>query len=133
MVASLARDATVGAHATSYLRLRALAAPLVLLGVALREVRWGEGDTRSPMRAALAGNLVNFVLNVVLIPGAGWGVVGAGVAALVGNATECGFLLAPVARRLRHLRWDPRPRARCGGKGRRPASSSCSRSARSCC
>ena len=107
VVASLARDATVGAHATAYLRLRALAAPLVLLGVALREVRWGEGDTRSPMRAALAGNLVNFALNLAFIPGAGWGVVGAGVAALFGNATEFGFLLAPVARRLRHLRWDP--------------------------
>jgi MATE family multidrug resistance protein len=105
-VAALARDATVGAHATTYLRLRALAAPLVLVGVALREVRWGEGDTRSPMRAALAGNLVNFVLNVVLIPVAGLGVVGAGVAALAGNATELGLLLAPAAHRLRRVRWD---------------------------
>lgn len=105
-VAALARDATVGHHATTFLRLRALAAPLVLIGVAVREVRWGEGDTRGPMRAALAGNLVNFVLNLALIPGAGWGVIGAGLAALAGNATELALLVLPVAGRLRGARWD---------------------------
>ncbi len=111
LLSALARDAAVGDHATLYLRLRALAAPLVLVGVAVREVRWGEGDTRGPMRAALVGNLVNFVLNVALIPGAGFGVLGAGLAALAGNATELGFLIVPVRGRLRGLRWDP-PAAR---------------------
>lgn len=106
VIAALASNATVGAHATEYLRLRALAAPLVLVGVAIREVRWGEGDTQGPMRAALAGNLVNFALNVALIPGAGWGVTGAGLAALAGNATELAMLVAPVTARLRRVRWD---------------------------
>jgi MATE family multidrug resistance protein len=106
VVGALAHDDAVGAHATTYLRLRALAAPLVLVGVAIREVRWGEGDTRGPMRAALAGNLVNFALNLALIPGAGWGVVGAGVAALVGNAIELALLAAPVTARLRRVSWD---------------------------
>lgn len=102
----IARDAEVGSLAGTYLRLRALAAPLVLVGVALREVRWGEGDTRGPMRAALAGNLVNLLLNLALVPGAGLGVLGAGVAVLVANATELAVLVAPMTARLRRPRWD---------------------------
>ena len=106
LLGALAGDEHVGAHATTYLRLRAVAAPLVLLGVAIREVRWGEGDMRGPMRAALAGNLVNVVLAVVLIPGLGLGVTGAGVAALAGNAMELALLVVPVTARLRRVRWD---------------------------
>ncbi len=105
-VAALAADDATGAHATTYLQLRALAAPLVLIGIALREVRWGEGDTAGPMRAAVTANLVNLAGNLVFILGLGWGVVGAGLAALAANATELTLLLAPMTRRLRRLRWD---------------------------
>ena len=45
-----------------YFWIRNLAAPLALVGVALREVRYGEGDARSPMVATIVGNAVNIAL-----------------------------------------------------------------------
>lgn len=107
-VSLLTADPKVGEHATTYLRVRALAAPLLLVYVALRETRWGEGDSKAPMRAALTGNLVNFALDVVLIVGLGWGVLGAAVATVAGNATELARLAWPMRRRLARLAWSHR-------------------------
>ena len=53
-----------GDAARSYLRIRNLAAPLTLVFGALREVRYGEGDARSPMLASIAANVVNIALCV---------------------------------------------------------------------
>jgi MATE family multidrug resistance protein len=102
----LTADPEVGRHAATYLRVRALAAPMLLVYVALRETRWGEGDSKAPMRAALAGNLVNFALDVVLIVGLGWGVLGAAVATVFGNATELARLAWPMRRRLALVTWS---------------------------
>ncbi len=108
LLEALTADAAVGHHAATYLKVRALAAPLLLTYVALRETRWGEGDTRTPMRAALTGNLVNFALDVVLIVGLGWGVLGAAVATVFGNATELARLAWPMRRRLAVVAWSSR-------------------------
>jgi len=108
LLAALSHDRAVGQHAATYLRVRALAAPLLLTYVALRETRWGEGDTRAPMRASLSGNLVNFVLDVVLILGLGWGVLGAAVATVAGNAVELARLAWPMRARLAVVSWSRR-------------------------
>jgi MATE family multidrug resistance protein len=100
-------DPEVGGHAATYLRIRSLAAPVLLAYVALRETRWGEGDTRSPMRASIAGNVVNLGLDVVLILGLGWGVHGAAIASVAGNAVELAGLAWPMRARLRRLVWRP--------------------------
>lgn len=105
-VRMLTKDPAVGEHAADYLRIRALAAPLLLVYVALRETRWGEGDSKAPMRASISGNLVNFALDVVLIVGLGWGVVGAAVATVAGNATELARLAWPMRRRLAVVAWS---------------------------
>lgn len=106
LLAAVSADPEVGRHAVTYLRVRALAAPLILVYVALRETRWGEGDTRSPMRASLAGNAVNAALDVVLILGLGWGVVGAAVATVCGNAVELARLAWPMRKRLALVAWS---------------------------
>lgn len=102
----LTKDPAVGHHAAEYLRVRALAAPMLLVYVALRETRWGEGDSKAPMRASITGNLVNFALDVVLIVGLGWGVLGAALATVAGNATELARLAWPMRRRLAHVAWS---------------------------
>lgn len=104
----LTSDPEVGRHATDYLRVRALAAPLILVYVALRETLWGEGDSRAPMRASLGGNAANFVLDAVLIVGLGWGVVGAAVATLCGNTVELARLAWPMRKRLAVVAWSTR-------------------------
>lgn len=108
LLVALSADPEVGRHAATYIRVRALAAPVILTYVALRETRWGEGDTRSPMRASLGGNAVNFALDVVLVLGLGWGVVGAAVATLVGQTVELGRLAWPMRARLARLVWSTR-------------------------
>src|SRR5690606_20944442 len=89
-----------------YLAIRSLGAPLMLVYAALREARYGEGDSRSPMRAALAGNATNIALDAVLILGLDWGVTGAAVATLFGHAVELGVLAWPMRAQLRTVRYS---------------------------
>ncbi len=96
-----------GAFAGQYLAIRALGAPIVLVYAALRENRYGTGDSRAPMRAALAGNAVNIALDVVLILGLDMSVEGAAIATISGNLTEVGVLAWPMRPQLSRLRWRP--------------------------
>jgi len=107
VVAHLCASSRAGAFAAEYLRIRGWGAPLYLAMNALRETRYGEGDTTSPMRAALAANAVNIVLDAVFILGLGWGVRGAALAAVCGNAMSLALLAWPMRRRLVRLRWRP--------------------------
>jgi MATE family multidrug resistance protein len=77
---------------------------LVLLYAALREASYGQGDSRSPMRASLVGNAVNLGLDAVLILGLGWGVQGAALAAVCGNFTELAMLTWRMRPSLRGMR-----------------------------
>ncbi len=105
LLVHLSASPRAGGFAAEYLAIRTLGAPVLLLYVALREASYGEGDSRAPMRAALAGNAVNIAVDVVLILGLGWGVAGAAVATLFGHVTELGVLAWPMRARLRRLRW----------------------------
>ncbi len=107
LLALLASDHAQGHHAATYLRIRALAAPLVLVTVAMRETRWAEGDAQTPMRATIAGNLANVLGDVALIVGLGWGVAGAAIASVVGSAVECGVLAGALWPRVKRARWRP--------------------------
>ena len=98
----------------AYLRVRAWAAPAVLLVTVGNGAFRGYGDTRTPLVLVLALNVVNLVLDPILIFGAGFGIAGAAMATVVAQwAGALGFLVAlargPVALRvpsgadLRHL------------------------------
>ncbi len=63
--------------AVSYLRIRALAGPAVLLVTAGHGIFRGHQDTRTPLRVTLGLNVVNLVLDPLLIFGLGWGLEGA--------------------------------------------------------
>ncbi len=63
--------------AVSYLRIRALAGPAVLLVTAGHGVFRGFQDTRTPLVVTLGLNAVNLVLDPLLIFGFGWGLEGA--------------------------------------------------------
>ena len=75
-----------------YFWIRNLAAPSALVGVALRETRYGEGDARSPMVATIVGNLVNIGLATLFVFVLGWGVAGAASATLIAQTVESGVL-----------------------------------------
>lgn len=104
LLASLSASPRAGRFAAEYVAIRSLGSPLVLLYAALREARYGQGDSRAPMRASLAGNAVNIALDAVLILGLGWGVQGAAFAAICGNLTELAVLAWAMRPSLRGLR-----------------------------
>src|SRR5204863_114458 len=53
LLARISATPAAGAAARTYLHIRNLGAPLALVYVALREVRYAEGDARSPMVASV--------------------------------------------------------------------------------
>ena len=91
--------ATAGAAASmsTYLWIRALGTPLLLLFAAEREVRQGLGDSRSPMVASVTANVVNVGLDYLFIMVLGFGVSGAAWATVLAGSVELG-LLAGVLR-----------------------------------
>jgi MATE family multidrug resistance protein len=104
LLVSFSASPRAGRFAAQYLMIRSLGSPLVLLYAALREARYGQGDSRAPMRASLAGNAVNITLDAILILGLGQGVQGAAIAAICGNLTELTLLAWPMRAHLRGLR-----------------------------
>ncbi len=105
IIVSLSASPRAGAFAAQYLAIRSLGAPLVLVYAALREACYGVGESRAPMRASVAGNIVNITLDAVLILGLDWGVAGAAVATICGNATEVA-VLAWVQRKSLRVAWS---------------------------
>ncbi len=95
---SIAASREAGAHAEVYLRIRALGTPFVLAYCAIREHRYGIGDSRSPMWAVLAANGVNVVLDYLLIVVLRQGVAGAAWASVAAHVVE-GAILVGVQRR----------------------------------
>jgi multidrug resistance protein, MATE family len=105
LLVPLSASPRAGRFAAQYLAIRSAGAPVVLVFAALREARYGQGDTRAPMRASLAGNAVNIALDATLILGLGWSVRGAAVATICGNLTELALLAWPMRSALRGLVW----------------------------
>lgn len=87
-----------GAAVHTYLRIRSLGAPLALLFVAFREVRYGLGDSKSPMHATVLANVVNIGLAYLFVFVWRGGVAGAAYATIVAHAVEAGFLVMPQVR-----------------------------------
>jgi putative MATE family efflux protein len=73
-------------QSASYLEVRVLSLPAMLLSMVAVGVYRGHQDTRTPLYVAVAMNVVNLVLDPILIFGAGMGVVGAAWATVVAQA-----------------------------------------------
>jgi len=108
LLVPLSASARAGGFASQYLAIRSLGFPLVLLYAALREAAYGEGDSRTPMRAALVGNGVNIALDAILILGLGFGVRGAAIATICGNVAELAVLAWPMRARIAQMTWQRR-------------------------
>ncbi|MBT8166162.1 MAG: MATE family efflux transporter [Acidimicrobiia bacterium] len=90
----------VASEASGYLRIRALAAPAVLIITLGHGAFRGHQDTRTPFYVTLAFNLVNLVLDPLLIFGAGWDLAGAAVATLIAQWFGAGLFLVLLRRRV---------------------------------
>lgn len=91
----------LGPSAVSYLRIRALAGPAVLLITAGHGAFRGYGDTRTPLIVTLGLNIVNVVLDPLFIFGFGWGLEGAALATLIAQWIGALWFLELLLRRRR--------------------------------
>lgn len=92
-VALMGADESVAPPAVSYLRIRALAAPAVLVVTAGHGAFRGHQDTRTPLRVALVVNLINLGLDPVLIFWAGLGLEGAAWATVAAQAVGAAWFI----------------------------------------
>jgi putative MATE family efflux protein len=83
LVAAMGATGELRDPALSYLRIRALAGPAVLIIMAGHGVFRGIQDTRTPLWITLGLNVVNLVLDPLFIFGLGWGLEGAAWATVI--------------------------------------------------
>ncbi len=82
ILGAMGANGVLRSEAAAYIRIRALAAPAVLVVRACHGIFRGHQDTRTPLVVTLGINGINLVLDPLLIFGAGWGVAGAAWATL---------------------------------------------------
>lgn len=84
--------------AISYLRIRALATPAVLVVTAGHGAFRGHKDTKTPLKVALGVNLLNLVLDPLLIFVFGWGLEGASIATVIAQYFGAVWFLRLIVR-----------------------------------
>lgn len=96
--------------AATYLRIRALAAPALLILTASRGILYGHGDANTVLRIVAVLNAVNIVLDPLFIFTFGWGLAGAAWATTLAQYTGALlfvrlFLRDEVKERRFNIRW----------------------------
>jgi putative MATE family efflux protein len=84
--------------AVTYLQVRAVGVPLLLLTYVGHGAFRGVSDTKTPMGVVVAANVVNAVLTVVLVFPVGMGIAGAAWATVAAEALTAGALLLLLRR-----------------------------------
>ncbi len=111
LVGLFGASAAVEEQAVSYLRVAVLGITPLLLMLAATGVLRGLQDTRTPLVVAVAGNVVNLVLNVVLVYGAGLGIAGSALGSVLAQVGCAAALTLVVVRGARRERASLRPDA----------------------
>jgi MATE family multidrug resistance protein len=110
LVGLMQARAEVTEPALSYLRVKALAAPAVLIITAAQGAFRGFQDNRTPLKVVVAANVANAVIDPILIFGLGWGIAGAALGSVIGQWGGAVWFLVLLRRRfgplgLRIPRW----------------------------
>src|SRR4029079_17957392 len=102
LVALFGAGPAVDVPATTYLRLAFLGVVPLLVMLATTGVLRGLQDTRTPLVAAVVGNLLNIALNGLLVYGVGplpaLGLRGSALGSVLAQVLAAGFLLVVVCR-----------------------------------
>jgi putative MATE family efflux protein len=98
LVEAFGGEAEVTDHAATYLGWAWLGVTPLLVVLAATGVLRGLQDTRTPLYAAVGGNLLNVVLNVLLVYGLDLGIAGAAIGTDLAQLTMAAALLAVVVR-----------------------------------
>lgn len=100
LVGLLQATPEVTGPALSYLRIKALAAPAVLLITAAQGAFRGFQDNRTPLKVVMAANVVNAVIDPLLIFGLDWGITGAALGSVISQWGAAGWFLILLIRQI---------------------------------
>ncbi len=99
LIGLMGASGAVAQLAVSYLRLRVIATPAVLLVTAGHGAFRGHQDTTTPLRVAMGVNGINLVLDPLLIFGLGLGIEGAAIATVVAQVLGAFWFLRLIRAR----------------------------------
>ncbi len=108
---ALGADAATAPHAVSYLRWSAAGLPGMLVVLAATGALRGAQDTRTPLKVAVTGAVVNAVLCVLLVHPAGLGIAGSGLSTALAQLGMGAALAIVVGRAAREAGARLRPAA----------------------
>ena len=91
----------IAGHAETYLRIAFLGTTPLLIMLAATGVLRGLQDTRTPLVVAIAGTLLNIVLNVVLVYGLDLGIGGSALGSVIAQMLSAAALIVVVVRAAR--------------------------------
>lgn len=80
-------------YAREYLTYIAFGAPFIMFGTAFGNILRGEGAAKDSMIGNMIGTITNIILDPIMILFLGWGVAGAAIATVLGNAAACLFYI----------------------------------------
>lgn len=113
LVRLLGASDQVAGPAADYLRIAAVGTTPLLLMLAATGVLRGLQDTRTPLVAAVAGTVLNIILNVVLVYGVGTfdglGLLGSALGSVLAQVATAALLVGVVARGARRAGVDLAP------------------------
>jgi putative MATE family efflux protein len=109
LVGRFTSDPGVVADALVYLRISLVGLPAILLTMAATGALRGHLDARTPMVVAIAANVGNLVLEVLLVVVAGWGLAGSAAGTVVAQWAGAAVLTWAVLRLVRgeQVTWGP--------------------------
>jgi putative MATE family efflux protein len=96
LVALFQPDHAVASYAATYLRLAWLGVTPLLVSLAATGILRGLQDTRTPLVVAVAGNVANIGLNVLLVYGLHLGIAGSAIGTDLAQAATAAALVAVV-------------------------------------
>lgn len=116
MLSALGASPETLGPALSYLRIRALASPAVMVANVAQGALLGQSDSWTPLKVLAASGALNLGLDYLLVIQAGWGITGAAVATTAAQVLAAAFFLVYLQRRgeageLVPLRWHGLPTA----------------------
>jgi len=100
-------ESALSQAALGFLFFRGLGAPITTLLLITQGIFRGLGDAKTPLRSTVTANLINIILDPLLIFGVAWGIRGAAVATVAGQAIALAGLLYSL--RLQLARCPPPP------------------------
>lgn len=106
---SLASSAAVADQAHTYLLISTLGIPAMLVVLAATGALRGVLDMRTPLIVMIAANVLNVLLNLGLVYGAGWGIAGAATGTVIAQWFAAAWLAGNVLRKAKTAESPVRP------------------------